>query len=368
MKIAINCRSFLTKQYTGIGRYADHLIRSLSEIDTANAYSLYAPKGLFDFKRQLPEIQAKNFTLLVDRFNKGVRETVGPVDIYHAPSLEDLPEGIARTVVTVHDVIFKSFPEGHTEETIVTSERQMKGIVQRARRIICCSKSTQRDLKRFYNVEDDRLRLVYQGVDKDMFYVLNESERVFARGVLKKYAVTEPFLLFVGTIEPRKNLLNLLKAYAILREAGTFTGPLVVIGAMGWKNDAVGQTVTDLHLEKHVRFLGFLPNHELRCFYNLTEVFVFPSLYEGFGFPILEAMSCGAMVVTSNVSSCPEVSGDAALLVDPHQPGSIAQAIGIIVSNDHLRSQLKERSVRRAAEFSFLETARQTLKVYQELM
>ena len=340
----------------------------MSEIDSTNEYYLYAPKGLFDFKRRLPDIQAKNFSLRVDHFNKGVLETVGPVDIYHAPSLEDLPEKSVRNVVTVHDLVFKAYPQGHTEETIVTSERQIKGIVQRAQRIICCSKSTQRDLKRFYNVGDDRLRLVYQGVDKDMFYVLNDSERALARGVLKKHGVTEPFLLFVGTIEPRKNLLNLLTAYATLREAGTFTGPLVVIGMVGWKTDAIGKAVADLHLEKHVRFLGFLPNHELRCFYNLTEVFVFPSFYEGFGFPILEAMSCGAMVVTANVSSCPEVSGDAALLVDPHQPGSIAQAIGVIVANDHLRSQLKERSIRRAAEFSFLETARQTLKVYQELV
>lgn len=367
MKVAINCRSFLTKQYTGIGRYAYHLVKSLSEIDSRNEYYLYAPKNLFDTKREVPRFNAPNFFVKVDVFNAGVEKAVGKIDIYHAPSPEDLNVKNAKIVVTVHDLVHKAFPEGHTRDTIRTAEAQLKDIVKKAERIICCSQNTINDLKRFSRVNPSKVRLVYQGVDQDDFYKLGEGERKLARRILKDKGLEEPFLLFVGTIEPRKNLKNLLKAYYLLRDKKTFTGKFVVVGMPGWMNEGLGTLIKELKIENDVKFLGFVTMQELRYCYNLAEVFVFPSFYEGFGFPIIEAMSCGAAVVTSNVSSCPEVAGDAALLIDPAQPEAIAEALERILENENLCLQLKERALKRAGQFSFERTARETLKVYEEL-
>ncbi len=366
MKIAINCRSFLLKEHTGIGRYAFHLVHSLSQIDFTNEYLLYVQKGFFDTRRKIPKIKAKNFSVKWDAFNLGIEKTVGEADIYHSPSFDDLRIKGPKIIVTVHDLVFRAFAQGHTKETIATSEQQLKETVAKAERIICCSRSTYKDLLRWTNFDPAKLRLIYQGVERKDFYRLNEEETEVAARWLSLKGIRPPFLLFVGTIEPRKNLQNLLKAYSLLRHEGRFSGPLVVIGRAGWMSEDVSRILADEGLKEDVRFMGFVSNEELRYFYNLCEVFIFPSFFEGFGFPILEALSCGAAVVTSNVSSCPEVAGDAAILADPNQPISIAEAIDGLLKNEALKKQLQVRALKRAEEFSFEKTARETLGVYEE--
>jgi glycosyltransferase involved in cell wall biosynthesis len=367
MRIAINCRSILTRKRTGVGRYTWQLIEHLKKIDEDNAYSLYAPRKLFDPKRTTPWIARGNFKLKPDYFKAGSQKILGPIDLYHAPSPENLSITGCKIVVTVHDLIYKTFPQGHTASTVETSERQFREIVRRADKIICCSKSTRRDLHEHFKFDESRSCVIYEGVDRSVFYRMKKDIFYGGKWFLRSKGITEPYLLFVGTIEPRKNLVNLLEAFALLRRQGKFSGQLVVVGMKGWMSDGLKEFVSKLRVGRSVKFLGFVSDDELRLLYNKAEVFVFPSFYEGFGFPIVEAMSCGAPVVTSNTSSCAEVAGDAALTVSPRNPEEISGAIARIIGDPSLRHSLIERGLARSEDFSFLKMAQETLNVYQDV-
>ena len=381
MHIAINCRSFSKKQFTGIGRYASSLVASLSAIDRDNRYSLYTDRGWSKVRSRITRRDAANFSVKFDWLKRGAAKTLRSVDIYHAPSPEivlpfgqRLPEGReppadldAKLIVTVHDLIYKTYPRGHTPETLALSDAQFQSFIPRAARIICSSRSTQNDLCRYFPAAKDKSCYIHQGIDTNSFYPLPQWEIPLAWKMARKKGVAGPFVLFVGTIEPRKNLKGLLEAFARLKERKIFGGKLVVIGMAGWKNEGLTGFIEHLGIKDDVISLGFVSNDELRGFYNLAEVFVFPSFYEGFGYPILEAFSCGAAVVTSNVSSCPEMAADAALTIDPIDPEAIAQAMGRIVQDPGLKSALKHNALARAQGFDNKEMARKTLRVYEEV-
>ncbi len=366
--IVINCRSFIKKKYTGIGRYSYHLVKSLSEIDKKNNYSLYAKKGIFNITKGVPHFRSKNFLPKIDRLKRGIDKSFGKIDIYHSPSPDTINvNNGAKVIVTVHDLIFKAFPQGHTQKTIDETERQMESIGNKASRIICCSQNTVNDLKKYFHVKEDKISLVYQGVDNSVFYRIGEEEAKLATKVIRSSGIKEPYILSVGTIEPRKNLENVLHAFDKLRTRGHFKGKLVVIGMKGWMSDSIEGLIRKLELKQHVVFLGYLSDQELRFFYNKAQAFVFPSYYEGFGFPIVEAFSCGTPVVTSNVSSCPEVAKDAALITDPYDPEDIALALARIVNDSELRDELVEKGFQRAQDFCFHKTAQKTLDVYRDV-
>ncbi|MFA5059100.1 MAG: glycosyltransferase family 1 protein [Candidatus Omnitrophota bacterium] len=367
MRVAINCRSFLNKKYTGIGRYAHNLVNTLSQIDPQNEYLLYVQKKLFDTKRKTPVFTQKNFSVKIDRFNRGLQETLGAIDIYHSPSPDSLPIEKAKIVVTVHDLIYKAFPQSHTQSTIEITDRHIHEAVLKASKIICCSQSTMDDLERYFSVDKSKICMVHQGVDKNIFYPLDSEQRQKAKKVIEEKGISDPFIFFVGTIEPRKNLNNLIRAFFFLKEKKQFNGKLVIAGMSGWMNESIYYFVDHLKLKNDVVFLGYLTDEELRYLYNLAEVFVFPSLYEGFGFPIVEAFSCGAAVITSNVSSCPEIAGGAALTVDPMDPRAIADAMAQTIGDQRLKENLQQKARVRAKDFSFLKTAEETLKVYGEV-
>ena len=367
MHIAINCRSFSRKQFTGIGRYASSLVASLSAIDAENRYSLYTDRGWREVRSRITRRDASNFAVKFDWLKRSAAKTLRSVDIYHAPSPEIVPDLDAKLVVTVHDLIYKTHPQGHTRETLALSDAQFQSFIPRAARIICSSRSTQNDVRRYFPASKDKTCYVYQGVDTNIFYSLPQWEIPLAWKMAREKGVAGPFVLFVGTIEPRKNLKGLLEAFARLKQKKVFDGNLVVIGMAGWKGEGVTGLIEHLGIKDDVIFLGFVGDDELRVFYNLAEVFVFPSLYEGFGYPILEAFSCGAAVVTSNVSSCPELAADAALTVDPVDSEAIAQAMGRILQDPGLKSALKHKALARAQGFDNKETARKTLQVYEEV-
>jgi glycosyltransferase involved in cell wall biosynthesis len=368
MNVAINCRSFLNKEYTGIGRYTYHLIKSFAELDTENDYLLYAKKGMFSFNKRLPRFHGKNIHLIIDRFNQGIEKTLGKFDIYHSPSPETISvNGGAKIIVTVHDLIFKTFPQGHTQKTVDDTEKQFINIKEKATKIICCSHNTMNDLQKYFNVPSEKIELIHQGVDKNLFYKIGPEEEALAQRTIWNKGVREPYILTVGTIEPRKNLENLLYAFDRLRTRKEFTGKLVVIGMRGWLTDGIEGLIRKLELKNDVIFLGYVTDQELLYFYNKAQAFVFPSFYEGFGFPIVEAFCCGTPVVTSNVSSCPEVAQDAALLADPYNPKDIAEAVTKIVNDSALKKTLTQKGFIRSENFSFKKTAQKTLEVYREV-
>jgi len=367
MHIAINCRSFSKEQFTGIGRYASSLVKSLTKVDHTNTYFLYTTRGFRNVKKRIPQEGVQNFSVKFDWFKRGPDKTLKSIDIYHALSPEIVPETGAKIIVTVHDLIYKTYPEGHTKETIALTDKQFNSFLSRASKIICSSENTLNDLHKYFTVDERKSCHIHQGVDKEAFYHIDDKQIRIAQEAVRFKGIEDPFILFVGTIEPRKNLKRVLEAFAQLKERKVFLGKLAVIGMAGWKSEDIATFVEDLGIKNDVVFLGFVTNDELRAFYNLAEVFVFPSFYEGFGYPIVEAFSCGAAVVTSNVSSCPELAGDAALTVDPNSSQEIAEAVARIIQDSGLKADLKQKALRRAQEFDNLKTARETLEVYREV-
>lgn len=368
MKIAINCRSFLIPEHTGIGRYARHLVYNLAKIDNENQYLLYARKNLFDRRRKLPKKVGENFFVRQDVFGKGIDSVVGDADIFHSPSPDFITTKNRKIIVSVHDIIHRTYPQSMTKSSVDLSERYFQDIVQKASKIICCSQSTRNDLHRLFDIDPERSCMIYHGVDHEVFYPIEEDEKFKAQEYLKSQGIDKPYILFVGTIEPRKNLSNILKAFHHLKKKNRFDGYLVVIGMKGWMCEEIAPLIESLDLNEDVKFTGFINDVQLRWFYNLAEVFALPSFYEGFGFPIVEAFCCGTTVVTSNVSSCGEIAGDAAHQVDPKDYYALAKALETICRSKETREKYKERSLQRGKDFSFEKNAQETLTIYQQVM
>ncbi len=362
MRIAINCRSILLNQRTGIGRYTYHLLDNLGKIDHADEYVLHAPKRLLDLKRHLPDFSRyKNFKSRVDRFRRGA----GKGDIYHLPCPDRIGPYSGKLVVTIHDLIYKTYPQAHTPPTIDITEKYMQAIAAKADQIICISENTRRDLHAFFNIPLEKTCVVYNGVDHHLFYPLSPIERLEAANHLKQLGIDKPFILYVGTIEPRKNLAGLLESFALLKGKRVFQGQLVVAGMKGWMVESIAGLIKELDIQADVIFTGFVSDRQLRQLYNMAEVFVFPSFYEGFGFPILEAFCCGTAVITSQTSSCAEIASKAALTIDPKDTKAMAQAMEQVLTDKTLKGSLREAGLKRAQEFSFLTTAKKTLEIYQ---
>jgi glycosyltransferase involved in cell wall biosynthesis len=279
-----------------------------------------------------------------------------------------------RTVFTLHDLIFRFFPQHHLPRNRIYLTLAMPLFLHRSDRIICVSEQTRRDAQRLYHVPDAKLRVIYEGVDPRFHRVTDPAALNRAR---ERYQLPERFILAVGTIEPRKNLSTLFEAYATLLQAGDAPSSivngqssigLVVAGKQGWLVESTLQAVRERGLEGKVQFTGYVADEDLPALYTLAEVFAFPSVYEGFGLPPLEALACGAPVVCSNASSLPEVMGDAGLLVSPTDAQAWMLALGRALTDDSLRRDLAERGPRQAARFTWADAARRTRAVYEELL
>lgn len=284
------------------------------------------------------------------------------VHLMHFPRFSVPLLRIGGTVVTVHDLAFRRYPHTLTAEARRYFESATSSAVKRADAIIAVSEHTRQDLIEFFHVEPDRVHVVYNGLEP-RFSPCCADETLSQ--VRRAYGLKDDYILFVGTLEPRKNLVGLLNAYAMLRSIHGVDIPLVLAGEKGWLYEEVFDALHSLRLQSYVHLLGRVPDAYLPDLYRGASAFVYPSFYEGFGFPVLEAMACGAPVVTSAVSAIPEVAGDAALLVDPHSSEAIADALARILEDEALADDLRKRGVQQAARFSWDRAAKGTLKVYQ---
>jgi glycosyltransferase involved in cell wall biosynthesis len=372
MHIGLNAHLLsLTETYRGAGInwYIRNLLTHLPRFDHDNRYTAFIGDGRFTspglalrlswlptFRpvvRILWEQVVQPFALRKER-----------VDLLHAlafvtPLLSPCP-----SVVTIHDLSFLLYPEGFKR-----SKRFYLGLftrlsARRARCIIAVSESTKRDVVRLLGVSPEEVEVVYSGID-EVFRPLNEDQVAVFRS---KRGLPERFILFVGTIEPRKNVTRLIEAFATLRPCDPAPLKLVIGGAKGWFYEDVFARVEELGLEGQVMFPGYIPVSELPLWYNAAELFVYPSLYEGFGLPPLEAMACGTPVVAANTSSLPEVVGEAGLTVDPLDVEGLAEAMRQVLSNEILWQEMRERGLQRAKGFSWTKTAQETVQVYRRVM
>ena len=284
------------------------------------------------------------------------------VDAYYTSSYDILPPAGIKLIGVVHDIIPKVLPEVHTKDAADRLEATLQPFLTRADRVIVDSESTKRDLLKHFDLPPDKATVVYAGVDEQYCPPEGPSKTLY-KHLENQYNIYSNYILYIGTIEPRKNIKGLIQAYQLLRTKGNTSQKLVIAGMKGWMYDEVYALTESLDLAKEVIFTGYVPQEDINTLYGLADVFVYPSLYEGAGLPVLEAFACATPVVCSNVSSIPEMAGDAACLVDPRQPAQIAEAIERVLADAGLRQQMIEKGMQRAKEFSWDRTARQTLEI-----
>jgi glycosyltransferase involved in cell wall biosynthesis len=287
------------------------------------------------------------------------------VDLLHEPHYVLPPLVPCRAVVTIHDCIHLMFPQYLPNRFAYAYARMnLWAAARRAERILTVSETSKADILRYCDVPAERIVVVHNAID-DHFETAPSDEAV--QRVRERYQLDGPFALYVGNIKPHKNLERLIDAFDLVRRGGFERLELLIIGDQVSKYPRLRRTVDTHKLHKHVRFLGFVPDDTLAALYRLATVFVFPSLYEGFGLPPLEAMASGTPVVTSNRSSMPEVVGDAAVLVDPYSAASIAEGIQRVLSDTFLRQTLITRGLARAREFSWEASIRRIHDVYMDV-
>ncbi|MBC7260731.1 MAG: glycosyltransferase family 4 protein, partial [Chloroflexi bacterium] len=265
----------------------------------------------------------------------------------------------ARTVVTVHDVFARSCPGHSTRSDTLLYRYWLPRVLSHVDAVITDSQASKMDLANFLNIPEETVHVIYGGVST-CYHPISSEE---AARTASRYDLPKRYILFVGSVEERKNLRRLLQACARLWREGEVR-PLVVVGPHKWKYRRILQTVEELGISEHVIFTGYVPDEALPALYSGADLFVFPSLYEGFGLPPLEAIACGTPVVCSNTSSLPEVVGDAALMVDPYDVEALAEAMHRVLSDTALREELRQKGLARAKMFTWERAARETLAVY----
>lgn len=270
------------------------------------------------------------------------------------------------SVVTVHDLSFMRFPQAFPALQRLYLRTQVRRSARGARRVIAVSEATRRDVTALFGVPAERIDVVYNGVDPSFCPAPQDQVAAFRR----RQGLPERYLLHVGTLEPRKNLVRLIQAFHAARRQSQDlqTVKLILVGGKGWSYDEIFREVERLTLADAVSFAGYVPDEMLPWWYRAASVFVYPSLLEGFGLPVLEAMACGVPVVTSRVSSLPEVAGDAALLVDPASVAELADALVRLLTNEALAVDLRQRGLARSATFSWQRTAQETAAVYRRAL
>ncbi len=376
MRIGIDCRTILHPEgeKAGIGHYTYYLVKSLLKLDKKNTYVLcfdYRIKDLSPFKskhselKRLPFSRYKKFLpvlyshLLVSSFLE--REKL---DVFHSP-FSTLPLTYkSPSVITVHDLTIFKHPEWFPKQFLSIKVGVPKSI-KKACKIIAVSWATKKDIMDIFNVPAEKIELAYNGVDTSPIRHSKSQE-----SILKKLKVKKPYILYLGTLEPRKNLVRLIKAFKKVCTNLKSKMPslnLVIAGKRGWKYDEIFEEVKDLRLKNRVNFTGYVSEEEKQVLYKNAKVFVFPSLYEGFGIPVVEAMSFGTPVVTSNISSLPEVVEKAAVLVNPEKVDEIARALESVIKDKKFQKCLREEGIKQARKFSWEKCAIQTLKVYKEV-
>jgi len=368
MLIGIDASRAVVEQRTGTENYSLYLIRAILALGREHEYRLYcnAPphRGLLS-ELYGAEIVAMPFPRLWTHLRLSWEMMRRPPDVLFVPAHVLPLVHPQRSVVVVHDLGYKYYPEMHPTWSRWYLEWSTRYHARAAAHIIADSEATRHDLMTYYRVSAERVTVVYPGRGAEVSRV---TDPVRLERVRMRYGISGDYLLYVGTIQPRKNLIRLVEAYALLLESGRGGEvSLVIAGKKGWLCNAIFERVKSLRLASRVIFPGYIASDDLSALLSGARAFVLPSLYEGFGFPILEAMACGVPVICSNVSSLPEVAGDAALLVDPLSPEAIYGAMERVLTDEALRAQLVARGYAQASRFSWERCARETLGVLERV-
>ena len=388
MRVGINAQLLSmsdTYRAAGVSNYIYNLLRNLSAMDGVDRYTIFTGQWARDERLRQNLNLGRNFTLRPSRFptdrpvprliweqtalaaaSVGLDVLHGPVNV--VPILSHVPR-----VVTIHDLAFLLFSDKH-----LPSKRRYLSLMTRlsarsASTVLTVSEATRADVLRLLNVPPEKVVAVPIAIDEEYRYLGNDAE--FCAGVeefKRKRGLPERYFLYLGTLEPRKNIPLMLRCYAEMRrqEAGRQSADslpkLVIAGPKGWLYEQIFAQVKELNLEDSVIFPGFVPRDEIVWWYNAALAFVYLSVHEGFGLPVLQALACGVPAIVNNASALPEVAGDAALLISAEQPDTVTEAMRHLASSADLRESLREKGLERATHFSWRQTAVKTLEVYAQ--
>jgi len=381
MRIGFDIRCLMNKKYSGVSWYAFNLLNALLAIDQKNEYVLFynsaKPVSLPKFAQ--PNARLVDFHWPNKLFNSlliffdwpKLDQLIGGCDIFFTPNLHFVSwSDRCKKIVVIHDLSFWVNPVWFTLKQRLWHKLILNTkIVQTADVIIADSYSTKNDLVDLLGIRPEKIRVVYLGMTNDQLPITNEIFNTKLHDeILDKYHITHPFFLFVGTIEPRKNVLGIIKAWQKLnQDVG-----LVLAGNWGWKigkmtNDQFPITNSNAEKNKKIKFLGYVPEEDKAALYQSATALIYPSYYEGFGLPILEAMASGCPVICGNNSSQGEVLGDCGLMVNSDNINEISRAMELMLEDGDLRQDFIRRGMERAKEFTWLKTAQQVLEIFEQL-
>jgi len=371
MRMVINT-SPLLDPLTGVGNYISHLIQYFNFLSPENNYTyyygfftknlLYGNKKIYQTKRLLRRIPFLMSTLRQGKiFFSGFHYK--EFDIYFEPNFIPVNIKAKKTVTTIHDFSFHLYPQWHPKDRVGFYSKHFFKNINRSNRVITDSFYIKGEALNILNLSSDVVIPIHLGIQHNIFKVYDRS---LSEKIRNKMDLPENFILYVGNIEPRKNVRGLLQAYLELPDSLRKELKLVLVGFEGWNNPEVMELLNKIGDD--AKYMGYIQTKDLAYIYNLANLFIYPSLYEGFGLPPLEAMASGCPVVVSNVASLPEVCGDAAYYVNPYDVESIADGIYKVVSDKELRENLVQKGLERAKLFSWEKSAREHLKVFEEVL
>src|SRR5579863_1196904 len=374
VKIAIDIRRMTE---FGVGTYIRNVVRTLGRLDRENKYLLIGPPAkVLEIGALPPNFHAVPLTA-PERSVHGYREFRTALqrlncDLVHIPNLFSIPRALpCRYVMTVHDMLEHMSRAREQNGFWRSLHFQLtKRVLAGAARIFAVSNFTRNEIEKLFDIPSDRVEVVYNAIDERFLH--GHASVVDRDLIARRYQVTYPFLLYAGRISPHKNVVRMIEAFSALkteleRDRAYPDLKLIIIGDDLSGNPDLRRTVVRSGVQHDVRFLGFVPIEVLRIFYDEAKIFVFPSLYEGFGLPPLEAMAHGTPVVTSNVSSLPEVVGNAAVLVNPENIFEIMRALHRVLIDQALRNRMKERGYQQATRFSWESSVRRILDIYRQV-
>lgn len=383
MKIGIDIRCLQDGRNSGVEEYAKSLLIHLFQKDRDNRYILFLNsfgdlRCDMDWVQKFQNVSIKrfripnkllNFCMWYFRWPK-IDRLLGNVDVFFAPNINFIAlSKHVRFVLTMHDLSFELFPETFSwKRRLWHAFTSPKSLCRRAESILSVSRSTANDIRRFYGITEKKVFIIHSGVNEH-YHEMNRNDLALIT-VKEKYHLPYHFILFLGTLEPRKNIPSLIRAYNGFRKSTLNSEniyKLVIAGSSGWKSLEIFEEIRRSPFSQDILFLGYVADEDKESLYNLASVFVYPSLYEGFGFPILEAFRCGVPVITSDTSSLPEIAEDAALLIDPQRPDDLRIALEEVIASSELRQELKDRGKKRANAFLWHKTAEETLRVFESI-
>ncbi len=362
MNIAIEASNLIGPNRTGVGVYGENLINNIASMDSDNQYYLCYRLSRLKHRRFFFKVEQQNFRTKIfqEPFNQIFMKRL---DLYHGLDARVCKEKKVKKLVTIHDLLQYNnlFPAtNHPEKKI----RRYRKVMASVDRIIADSQYTKADILNNFPIDENQIDVVYLGVDEHF----QPKDHETIEGVLKQYHIRRPYLFYVGCLEARKNLGRTMAAFSKIKDQLSTPVQVVLAGASRLGKEEVFSAIEKYGLEDDVNIIGYARWEDLPYLYSGAETFLFPSLYEGFGLPVLEAMACGTPVLTSNVTSLPEVAGDAAIQVDPYDVDAIASALISLLETPSLRDSYIQKGLQRAKEFKWERAARQTLAIYKKVV